>query len=534
MPPLSNKFDQIALITVYEVSKILGTSLSLDKTLVQALEVIAAHLHMQRGMISLSEQQGSLRTVAAIGLTVEETQRGEFKIGEGITGKIFQYGLPVVIPDIADEPLFLNKTGANKIIGSKKIAFLGVPIKTNTECIGVLSFQFERTESFSGFQPKLRLLTMVARLIAQTVQLSEKITSERAQLLLEKVHLQNELVKKYSLSNVVGQSKLMQQVFSEVHMAAAGSSTVLLRGESGTGKEVIARALHLLSPRKNAPFIKVNCAALTESLLESELFGHEKGAFTGALYPRKGRFEQASGGTLFLDEIGDISPAFQVKLLRVLQERELERVGGNATIKVDIRLICATNRNLEDDVRQGKFRADLYFRINVISINLPPLRKRPEDIPLLIQKILDKFNDENKANIEITTEALQVLMNCQWPGNVRELENCVARFCTLSHNNLIHDYDIPCQTNNCLSATLWKHQHQPNSVATIPIIDHSKQLFDTNHGNQSSPSPSERGRLIDAMEKNGWVQARAARALKLTPRQIAYALKKYNINIKKF
>lgn len=530
MSLLSNKFDQIALITIYEVSKILSTSLSLDKTLVQVLQVIASHLHMQRGMISLSEETKTLRPIASIGLADDEMQRGIFKTGEGITGKIFKYGVPVVIPDIANEPLFLNKTGAYKIIGAKKIVFLGVPIKTNTECIGVLSFQFERTESFNGFQPKLRLLTMVARLIAQTVQLSQKITSEREQLLLEKVHLQSELVKKYSLNNVIGQSKLMQQVFSEVHMAAAGSSTILLRGESGTGKELIARALHLLSPRKNRPFIKVNCAALTESLLESELFGHEKGAFTGALHTRKGRFEQATGGTLFLDEIGDISPAFQVKLLRVLQEREFERVGGNTTIKVDIRLICATNCNLEDDVRQGKFRADLYFRINVISINLPPLRKHPEDIPLLIQKVLDKFNVENKVNIKITTEALQVLINCQWPGNVRELENCVARFCTLSHDHLIQLKDLPCQSNKCLSASIWKQQPQHN---VISISDANTMSAGIDDAGPDLTKEHARVTLIQAMEKTGWVQAKAARLLNLTPRQIAYALKKHHVQLKK-
>lgn len=444
MLPSAKKFDQIELITLYEVSKILCSSLALDKTLNQVLELIASHLGMQRGMISLAQEPGIIRTISSIGLSHEEMQRGVFKIGEGVTGKIFQYGMPVVIPDIADEPLFLNKTGAYQHLETKKIAFLGVPIKVNTECIGVLSFQFERVQAFEGFQPTLRLLTMVARLIGQTVQLCNKTTTERQQLLLENALLQKALTKRYSLNNVIGQSKKMQDVFSEVHMAAPGNNTILLRGESGTGKEVIARAIHFLSARKDAPFIKTNCAALSENLLESELFGHEKGAFTGALHQRTGRFEQANGGTLFLDEIGDISPAFQVKLLRVLQEREFERVGGNTTIKVDVRLICATNRNLEEDVRQGRFRADLYFRINVISIQLPALRERREDIPLFVQNALHEYNQQHNLNISITAEALQILINCDWPGNVRELENCVARFCTLSHNNLIHDYDIPC------------------------------------------------------------------------------------------
>lgn len=533
MSSSSKKFDHIELITIYEVSKILCSSLFLDKTLNQVLEVIAANLDLQRGMISRLQDSGLLKTIASIGLSHEEMQRGVFKIGEGITGKIFQHGMPIVIPDIADEPLFLNRTGAYQTISGEKISFLGVPIKINAACIGVLSCQFEKAKVFEGFQPVLRLLTMTARLIGQTVQLCNRVTEERQQLLLEKSHLEKELSNKYSLDNVIGQSKKMQQVFAEVHKAAPGNSTVLLRGESGTGKEVIARAIHFLSSRKNAPFIKINCAALSENLLESELFGHEKGAFTGALHQRIGRFEQANKGTLFLDEIGDISPAFQVKLLRVLQEREFERVGGNTSIKVDVRLIFATNRNLEADVAQGQFRADLYFRINVISIHLPPLRERREDIPLLIQNILHRYNQENYLKVSITPEALQVLMHCNWPGNVRELENCVARFCTLSHSGVIHDYDIPCQTNNCLSALLWKHTQPKNSITAIPIKELSKQTPDAKHTDEESPLLNERERLIDAMEKSGWVQAKAARALHLTPRQMGYALKKYNIDIKK-
>lgn len=532
MMPSSKSLDQIELITLYEVSKILGASLSLNKTLRQVLEVIASNLNMHHGMISLSESPDLLIPTVSIGLTNEEMQRGIFKAGEGITGKIFKCGMPMVIPDIANEPLFLNKTGAYQHRGTKPIVFLGVPIKIGTECVGVLSFQFEKHENFKGFQSILRLLTMAARLIGQSIELYRKASSERQELLQEKSRLKTSVTENYTLNSVIGQSKIMQAVFSDVKVAALGTNTILLRGESGTGKEVIARAIHLLSTRKDAPFVKINCAALTESLLESELFGHEKGAFTGALHQRKGRFEQAQGGTLFLDEIGDISPAFQVKLLRVLQEREFERVGGNTTLKIDVRLIFATNRNLENDVRQGKFRADLYFRINVISIQLPPLRERREDIPLLTQNVLAKFNQENKVNIKITPDAQQVLMDCHWPGNVRELENCVARFCTLSDNSLIHDYDIPCQTNKCLSASLWKHKQQ-NTMALIPMTDFAKPISETSYPSKSLTIHSERERVINAMEQSGWVQAKAARALNLTPRQIGYALKKYNIAIKK-
>ena len=529
----SQDTSYIALATVYEIAKILSSSLALNDTLQQVLNVISSHFEARRGMVSLMQDSGKLSIIAAIGLTREEMQRAEFESGEGITGKIFKHGAPIVIPDIAQEPLFLNKTGAKKQLEGQPVAFLGVPIKVSRKCIGVLSFQYEKKQAFNGFQLKLQLLTMAANLIGQSVQLNQQITADRQQLLQERSRLQKDLANKYSLGNVIGQSKRMQEVFANVHMAAPGNNTILLRGESGTGKEVIARAIHYLSARKDAPFIKVNCAALTENLLESELFGHEKGAFTGALQQRKGRFEQAHGGTLFLDEIGEISPAFQVKLLRVLQEREFERVGGNSTIKVNVRLICATNRNLEVAVSQGEFRSDLYFRINVISIFLPPLRERREDIPLLIENILSRFNRENNTKIKITPDALHVLTNCQWPGNVRELENCVTRFSTLSHSDVIQRSDIPCQMNNCLSSSLSKYQHQHIIIPINSTVDLQKQAsaIDDNAYNQPA---TERERLMNAMEKSGWVQAKAARLLNLTPRQIGYALKKHHLEIKKF
>jgi Nif-specific regulatory protein len=321
-------------------------------------------------------------------------------------------------------------------------------------------------------------------------------------------------------------------------MAAHGKTTILVRGETRTGKEDIARSIHLLSARKDKPFIKVNCAALSETLLESELFGHEKGAFTGALQERRGRFEQAHGGTLFLDEIGDVSPSFQVKLLRVLQEREFERVGGNKTIKVDVRLICATNRNLEEAVKKGEFRSDLYFRINVISILLPSLRERREDIPLLVESIIGRFNRDNGAKVGITPEAMHVLSNCHWPGNVRELENCVERFATMSRSNVIREVDIPCQTNQCLSSTLWQYQPSGHVIPIAPIAPEPK-VHEHTHVNaepvdMEPKSMTEREQLVSAMERSGWVQAKAARLLNLTPRQMGYALRKYNIEVKRF
>jgi Nif-specific regulatory protein len=530
--------SHLELSAIYEISKILSSSLDLRVTLREVLGVLSSHLKMRRGMASLVQESGELHVVSASGMSTEEVERGRYRIGEGITGRIMKSGSPMVIPDVAKEPLFLNRTGSRRLAEGQVVAFIGVPIKVGRETIGVLSIDRERDGEPGNFEASVRFLSMVANLIGQTVRLHRNVAAERDQLLQEKNRLQKELRGKYRVENVIGQSKRMQEVFAEVHQAGPGRATVLLRGESGTGKEVIARAIHYLSPRKDKPFIRVNCAALSETLLESELFGHEKGAFTGATQERKGRFEMAHGGTLFLDEIGDISPAFQTKLLRVLQEREFERVGGNKPIHVDVRLISATNRNLEEAVAKGEFRADLYYRINVVSIFLSPLRERREDIPLLVEHFLDKFNKENQRNLIISPEALRVLLNCNWPGNVRELENCVERTATMTRGDLIRDVDLPCQQGKCFSLAI---QSYGMATQTIPVTVVAAELGSARQAaappaeTQASDVPafsSERDRLIWAMEQCGWVQAKAARLLSLTPRQIGYALQKYNVPIK--
>ena len=523
----------VELVTIYEISKILSSSLALHKTLRGVLNLLSSHLQMQRSMVSLLQEDGGLQVVAAAGLSPEEIERGRFLIGEGVTGRIVQSCMPAVIPDVAKEPLFLNRT-RSRTIEEGELAFIGVPIKVGRRCIGVLGVD---REGGGRYQSDVCFLAMVANLIGQTVRLHQNVAAEREQLMQEKSRLQQELRGKFSLDNVIGVSKRMQQVFADVHQAAPGKATILLRGESGTGKEAIARAVHYLSPRKDGPFVKLNCAALPESLLESELFGHEKGAFTGATQDRKGRFEQAHGGTLFLDEIGDISPAFQAKLLRVLQEREFERVGGNRTIRVDVRLITATNRNLEEMVQKGEFRADLYFRINVVSIFLPPLRDRRDDIPLLVEHFLQKFNRENKRHFSVTPEAMQAMGRCNWPGNVRELENCVERLATMTHGSVIRRADLFCEKGLCFSSALRDYGKAHRSVPIVAEADSAPEPSQPEwapEAPEAQPEPvSERDRLMWAMEKCGWVQAKAARLLNLTPRQMGYALKKHDIEVKR-
>jgi len=459
-------------------------------------------------------------------------------------------GMPVVVPDVSREPLFLHRTQLQSEAPAEAWAFIGVPIQLGRGTVGVLSLIRKVSPGTSmRYERIVRLLKMVANLIGQVVHLHQHIRAERVMLLEDKSRLQKQLQDlkrpaqgRYQLDNVIGISGRMQEVFGEVHQVASSRSTVLLRGESGTGKEVIARAIHYLSPRREGPFIRLNCAALSESLLESELFGHEKGAFTGAATERKGRFELAHGGTLFLDEIGEISPAFQTKLLRVLQEREFERVGGSKPIHVDVRLICATNRNLEEAVSKGEFRADLYYRINVVTIFLPPLRERREDIPLLAQFFLEKFNRENERHLLLSPEALQIMLACNWPGNVRELENCVERAATMTHDDVIRGLSLACQNNRCFSLALQAYSADsrpfPVAVKSAPVPSRPPADIDPDAEPPEDPTLpagiTGREQLIAALEQCGWVQAKAARLLNLTPRQIAYAIRKHNIPVKRF
>ncbi|HXF91940.1 MAG TPA: sigma 54-interacting transcriptional regulator [Nitrospiraceae bacterium] len=321
-------------------------------------------------------------------------------------------------------------------------------------------------------------------------------------------------------ASLVGESPAMLEVYQAIRRVSHSQATVLLRGESGTGKELVAKAIHVEGPRAGGPFIRLHCAALTETLLESELFGHERGAFTGAVETRKGRFEQADGGTLFLDEIGDIPPTTQVKLLRVLQERCFERVGGNRSISVDVRLIAATHRDLEAMVRSGAFREDLYYRLNVVPITLPPLRERAEDVPLLINHFLARFNRENRRQVSLGDDLLALMSSYHWPGNVRELQNCVERLVVMAERDRMTIDTVPPSLRGYF-ADMRHVAREECSGGTLA----GKERLPLGESLQEI----ERQRLLEALERTGWVQARAARALGLTPRQVAYKMKKYGI-----
>lgn len=330
--------------------------------------------------------------------------------------------------------------------------------------------------------------------------------------------------------DILGTSAVMRDLVRTLRRLARTNVTVLIRGESGSGKELVARLLHHHSQRSGGPFVAINCAALSESVLESELFGHEKGAFTGASVVHQGRFERANGGTLFLDEIGDTTPAFQMKLLRVLQEGEIERVGGRESIKTNARIIAATNRDLEKAVGRGRFRLDLYYRLNVIEIRVPPLRERAEDIPCLIDRILKKKAHEiGETTRRISPEALERLSSCGWPGNVRELENCILRAAINSNAEVVEAADLGCIRGRCLSRDLWHRAAEPAGGEGDEALGSGCP-----HKPHTVVKLLQKDALLDALRKEGWVQARAARALGVTPRQVGYALKRFNIAVKRY
>ena len=492
-----------------EVSQALGSTLDTRAAVEKVLEILDRELGMKRGAIALLEGEGDLKIQYAYGLSEGERQRGRYKVDEGVTGKVVASGRPIIVPQVSKEPLFLYRT--RKRSPDTEESFICVPIKDRRKTVGALSITYPYKQN-RNYEDSVQLLTIVTSMIAQSLRLGQLVEQERAQLQGENALLKRELQQKYDFRNIVGTSKEMRDVYEQIAQVAPSGATVLIRGESGTGKELVAHAIHYNSPRSSKPFVKVNCAALPESLIESELFGHEKGAFTGAVARKRGRFELAEGGTLFLDEIGDLSPAMQVKLLRALQEREFERVGGTETIKVNVRLITATNVNLEQAVSDGRFRSDLYYRLNVFSIYLPPLRERKTDILLLADHFLEKYGRQNGKRIKrISTPAIDMLMTYHWPGNVRELENVVERATLVCEGNVIHGYHLPPTLQTA----------EGSGTVTKMSLDQAVNAF-------------EKDMIQDALKTTRGNRARAARLLDTTERILGYKVKKYEIDCHRF
>ena len=511
---------RIELETLYGVGEILSRTLDFRHTLREVLRTLDELAGMSRSLVTVVDPENGDLVVHAVSIE-DESERGavRYQPGEGLLGLILDEKRTIALARVGDEPRFLNRIG----IFDRRLPFIAAPISLAGKLQGVLAVQ-PNTPDDGLLDERTRFVEMVANLIGHSVRLSLDIEREKKTLVEERDSLRRTVRHQYGFDNIVGRSAAMRRVFDQVRMVSKWNTTVLLRGETGTGKELIANAIHYHSPRSSGPYVRLNCASLPENLLESELFGHEKGAFTGAVSSRQGRFEAADGGTLFLDEIGEISPAFQAKLLRVLQEGELERVGGTRTLKVDVRVIAATHRDLETAVDAGNFREDLYYRLNVMPIMLPPLRERLEDVPDLANFLAGRIGQAQGRRLVLTDAAMRRLSQYGWPGNVRELENCLERAAVMSESGSI-------------DADLIRVDRQRETQAVVACTVAASATFPV--GDAGLPSeggeaePDERARVIAALEQAGWVQARAARILGMTPRQIAYRILTLNIEVKK-
>ena len=509
--PTRSGYDSLVrkLGILQEIHQALSRTLDIRESLDTALRILYQSYPIRCGAVFLTEEdKHELYVAASIGYPPEVVGT-RYRFGEGLTGRVAEHGKPIVVPHVWKEPMFLNRMGAPRSSGD--LTYIGVPIISDYVILGVLIvlIRYNRNRDLNQ---TLRFFNLVASALVQPIRLNRLLALEREKLLGEKAELNAKLKDQFSFHNIIGNSDAMQDVFDKIAQVARADTTVLIRGESGTGKELIAKAIHYNSPRNEGPFVRVNCAAIPEGLIESEFFGHEKGAFTGAFSRKKGKFELADGGTIFLDEIGDLSPRTQVKLLRVLQEQEFERVGGTETIRVDVRVIAATNADLEKLMATGKFREDLYYRLNVFSIFVPPLRERKTDILLLADHFLIKYSRKHGKSIRrISTPAIDMLMRYHWPGNVRELENCIERAVLVCEDQVIHSYHLPPTLQTAESSNT-----VPNLSLEKAVAAYEKEL------------------IQDALKTARGVKARAARLLGTTERILGYKINKYGIDVRRF
>jgi Nif-specific regulatory protein len=493
------------LTSLIEISQALSGSLKLADSLPVVLETLERHHSVVRASVTLvDEDTGELYLTGSSG----ETPRNRTRAGDGMIGRVIETGRAVVVPQVSQEPLLAERGRRGE---ARELSFICVPLSVNRRTVGALAVHlaFKRHRQY---QRSLKFFRIVGSMIAQAVKVTRVAESERRRLVEENAHLRDELRDRYAFRHIIGNSAPIQAVYEHVAQVARTNTTVLVRGESGTGKEMIAHAIHYNSPRAKKPFVKVSCAALPGSLIESELFGYERGAFTGAHALKKGRVELAEGGTLFLDEIGDVDVTTQVKLLRVLQEREIERLGGTTSIRVNVRLIAATHRPLEELMSAGTFREDLFYRLNVFTIFAPPLRERKPDIMLLADHFLAKYSVEHGKHIKrIATPAIDMLTSYHWPGNVRELENTIERAVLVCEGSVIHGHHLP---------------------PTLQTAEASGTMLRTSLAD--NVAAFERDLIQDALKSTRGNRARAARLLQTTERILGYKVRKYGIDSARF
>ncbi len=499
------------LSTLLEASQALSATLDLKESLQRVLEILGRHHGAVRSTVVLLNEARADVELEAFSGSIAPGKRVRYRMGEGITGQVVQTGKPVVVPRVSREPAFLNRAADRPELPDQELTYISAPIILEGKAVGAIGIDL-RFKADRDYNRTVKFLGVVGAMISHAVRVHRMIEADRQRLVDENTHLRQELKERYDFSNLVGTSGPMRQVYEQIAQVARTNTTVLLRGESGTGKELIAHAIHYNSPRAKKPFIKVSCAALPQDLIESELFGYERGAFTGAHATKKGRFEVAEGGTLFLDEIGELNLATQVKLLRVLQEREFERLGGTETIRTNIRLIAATNKDLEKAIAGGEFRDDLYYRLNVFSIFVPPLRERKPDVLLLADYFLEKFSREHGKQVKrISTPAIDMLSSYHWPGNVRELANVMERAIVVCDAQVVHAHHLPPTLQTA----------EASGTAQTTTLRDSLEAF-------------ERDALQDALKSARGNRAKAARLLGTTERIFNYRVRKYDIDHRRF
>jgi len=498
------------LSTFLEVSQTLAAASNQKVAFHQVLGILERHHHVVRSTVALLNPNDEIEIVAAEGPPGGKAG-ATFRLGEGITGRVVQRGKPIVVPRVSREPMFLRRTAERPELAREDISYVCVPILLNRKAVGALGADF-RFKADRDFDRSVKFLGVVASLLAQAIRIQRVIDAERDRLREENTHLKLELRERYDFSNMLGTSGPMRLVCEQVAQVARTDTTVLVRGASGTGKELVAQAIHDNSLRAKRPFIKVSCAALPESLIESELFGYEKGACTGAHTTRKGRFELAEGGTLFLDEIGELNISTQTKLLRVLQAREFERLGGTKTLRANVRMIAATNKDVEKAIADGSFREDLYYRLNVFAIFIPPLRERKPDLLLLADRFLEKASLANSKHIKrISTPAIDMLMAYHWPGNVRELENAIERAVVVCDGQVVHAH------------------HLPPTLQTATASDTTMSL-----SLEDAIAAYEKDLIQDALKTSRGNRAKAARLLSTTGRIMNYKVRQLGIDWRRF
>jgi Nif-specific regulatory protein len=497
--------EQLELIQI--ILKTLNDSPFPKSSLSAVLETLRDKFFVQRSFLfTYQKENDRLNLFAAKGLNATEFRRLENKAEKSLFRNVFDIEKLTIISRLSLEPTldFLR-------IAENETSLIIQPIVLNGKTIGVFAAEFSHQSNFA-LENYAMFLSVIAQIIAQAFKTETVLSVEREKLAEENLHLRQELKEKYDFGQIIGNSSLMRQVYDQVSQVARSNATVLLRGESGTGKEMIAQAIHYNSLRSKKPFVKINCAALPDTLIESELFGYEKGAFTGADKLKKGRFELAEGGTLFLDEIGDLSQQTQIKLLRVIQEKEFERLGGTETIKMNVRLITATNKNLEEAISNGTFREDLFYRLNVFTIFLPPLRERKSDILLLAEHFLEKYEQEHGKKIKrISTPAIDMLTSYHFPGNVRELENAIERAVLVCDANVIHGHHLPPTLQTA----------EVSGTVTSVSLTSAVEAF-------------ERDLIADTLKSTRGNVAKAARMLDSTERILGYKIKNYAIDTTRF